>query len=65
MFKVTCLDDGRNYYFDAMTPYDAMCKMLYTLNLSNNMHDVTINKTESGKHLWLEHAGKTYVTPIE
>lgn len=59
MFTVTCLDDGTKYQFVAMSPYDALTKMVYYLNLSH-YQNVIINKTESGKHLYFEHCGKTY-----
>ena len=29
---VTCLDNGKQYYFNATNEYEAMEKMLYTLN---------------------------------
>ena len=61
MFVVTCLDNGKQYYFDAKTPYEALDKAKYYLNLKHKDEDVTINKTESGKHLYFEHYGMTYV----
>lgn len=60
MYKVWCLDDGKKFYFDAKTPYEAMRKMKYTLDLENEDKSCVINKTESGLHLWMEHTGKTY-----
>lgn len=60
MIKVTCLDDGIEYWFTAKTPLEAMQKMLYTLNLSAFDRNATINKTESGMHLYIDHNDKTY-----
>lgn len=59
--KVFCLDDGSTYIFEkGITPYEAMKKMLYFLNLKNNDPNAVINKTESGLHLYIDHCGKTY-----
>ena len=59
--KIFCLDDQKEYVFEkGITPYEAMKKMLYTLNIKNNDPDAVINKTESGLHLYLTHSGKTY-----
>ena len=57
--KVFCLDDGSIYTFLARTAYEAMEKMRYTLNLSRQ-EEAVINKTESGRVLYFDHAGKTY-----
>ncbi len=64
MIKVLCLDDGINYYFIAKTPYEAMQKMKYTLDLKEKDDNAVINKTESGRCLWFDHSGKTYSTLI-
>lgn len=58
-YTVVCLDDNRKYTFSAMSPYDAMKKMLYYLNL-RKYEEVIINKTTSGLHLYFEHSNKTY-----
>lgn len=57
---VTDLDSGIKYGFSAKTPYEAMRKMIYTLNISGKCN-AKINKTESGKHLYVEHNEHTYV----
>ncbi len=57
---VMCLDTGISYGFIATTLYEAMRKMIYTLNISNEDSDAVINKTISGEHLYIEHNGKTY-----
>lgn len=64
MFKVVCLDNGNNYYYQAKSPYEAMTKMKYVLDLSNKDSACIINKTESGKHLFMDHSGKTYAVRI-
>ena len=55
------LDTGAEYIFTAKTAYEAMQKMIYTLNISGKW-DAVINKTESGKTLYIEHNGNTYST---
>ena len=60
MIQVHHLGTNESYYFTANTPYEALRKMLYTLNLKHRDPDATINKTNSGLHLWLEHHGETY-----
>lgn len=60
MLRVMCLENGKEFYFDAKTPYEAMQKMKYTLDLEKEDKSCVINKTESGLHLWMEHTGKTY-----
>lgn len=59
MYYVKCMEDNKEYGFLAITAYEAMKKMIYTLNISGKC-EVKINKTESGKHLWFEYNGKTY-----
>lgn len=61
MIPVICLDNGKVYYYDARTPYEAMEKMRYYLNLKATDNDCVINKTETGKHLYIDHCGLTYV----
>ena len=61
MIPVFCLDDGKQYWFTASTPYEAMQKMKYTLDLSHTDKDAVISKTESGMHLYMDHGGKTYI----
>lgn len=60
MLWVKCLDDGKRCGFVTRTAYEALQKMIYTLNLSCKDDNAVINKTESGLHLWFEHSGKTY-----
>lgn len=60
MYRVFCLDDRKNYYYGASTPYEALTKHIYTLNLSDKDDTATINKTESGLHLYTIHRGKCY-----
>ena len=60
MLRVVCLDDGKHYWFDALTPMEAMRKMKYTLDCKYHDKNAVINKTETGTHLYMEHGGKTY-----
>lgn len=60
MKKVINLDTGEILYFDTLTPYIALINLMYYLNLKDNLGDSKINKTESGKHLWIERNGETW-----
>ena len=60
MITVLCLDDSKVYGFSAKTPYEAMQKMKYTLDVFHKDESAVINKTETGKCLYMEHSGKTY-----
>ena len=55
------LDTGTECIFTAKTAYEAMQKMIYTLNISGKC-DAVINKTENGKTLYIEHNGNAYST---
>lgn len=57
---VFCLDDKRDFVFLASSPYEAMCQMLYTLNLSHQDAEAKISLTKSGLHWTMDHCGKTY-----
>ena len=59
-YTVFDMETGTGYTFQAWSAYEAMQKMLYTLNLSRKDPDASINKTESGLHLYLEHCGSIY-----
>ena len=56
---VTNLDTGVKYIFIAKTAYEAMQKMIYTLNISGKC-DVVISKTESGNTLYFDYKDNTY-----
>ena len=58
-FIIYCLDTGAQYWYIARNAYEAMQKHAYYLNLSNKQ-EITINKTESGRHLFIEHDDKCY-----
>lgn len=64
LIPATCLDDGRVHYFSAKTPYEALNKMVYTLNIGCKDDNATINKTESNLHLYVEHSGKMYAVRL-
>lgn len=60
MITIICLEDGRKLEFMALTPYEAMIKCKYYLDLNKKDNNAKINKTISGLHLWMEHNGRTY-----
>ena len=61
MKKVLCLENGNEYYFDANNGYDAIQKMMYTLNISHEDKDANIELCNN--RTWnLTHNGKTYAT---
>lgn len=61
MKRIFCLDDGTAaLYCENNTPYEALKKMIYTLNINHYDEKAIINKTESGKCLFTVHNGKTY-----
>lgn len=57
---VVNMDTQEEYWFMDCTPYQALCRMLYCLNIKRRDNDARIHKTESGQHFWLEHRGVTY-----
>jgi hypothetical protein len=59
MIKVFCLDDGSEYLFSAASGYEAMQKMLYTLNLSHKDGNAE-GELCNGRSWSLKHNGKTY-----
>lgn len=61
MYTIKNLDTGAELGFTAQTPYEAMQKLVYTLNLKKHDNMATINKTENGLYLWLKHSGETWV----
>lgn len=60
VYKVLCLENGKQFWFMAQTAYIAMQKMIYYLNISCLDKDAVINKTISGEHLYVFHSGNTY-----
>jgi hypothetical protein len=63
MKKVLCLEDGMEYLFDATSGYDAIQKMLYTLDIAHKDCKAKIQLCNS--RTWsLEHNGKTYACAI-
>lgn len=61
---VRCLDTGEGLIFQAATPYEAMTKLIYYLNLSHKDEFAAINKTESNLHLYTIHNGKYWTIRI-
>jgi len=60
--KVTCLDTGESLWFQAHTAYEAMQKLLYTLNLKHKDDSAVVNMTGSCQHLFTIHCGKYWTT---
>ena len=56
--KVVCLDTGEGLWFQAGTAYEAMQKLLYTLNLKKKDDSAKINITKSCLHLFTIHCGQ-------
>lgn len=54
------LDTGVKYGFVATTPYEAMMKLKYTLDLKMRDPAANINKTESGRCLYMVHNGESW-----
>lgn len=63
-YKVVCLDTGVSYTFMAHSPYNALEKMAYYLNISHNAKNPLMPDLYD-KTLWFEHNGKTYATRID
>lgn len=60
MIYVTNLDTGATWGFVAKTAYEAMTKLKYTLDLSHKDPNAVINKTESGRCLYMDHSWNTW-----
>ena len=60
MINVFNLNTGTVWGFSAKTPYEAMTKLKYTLDLRNKDPNAKINKTESGTCLYMDHSGNTW-----
>lgn len=60
MIEVMNLDTGAIWGFSAKTPYEAMTKLKYSLDLKHIDPDARINKTESGRCLYMDHSGNTW-----
>ena len=60
------IDDNKTLYFDALTAYEAMTKLIYYLNTidGRNAQNLTINKTESNRFLYVIYREKTYATKM-
>ena len=60
MINIFNLDTGASWSFFAKTPYEAMEKLKYTLDLNHKDPAAKINKTESGRCLYMDHSGNTW-----
>lgn len=63
MKRVFCLDDGIEYFFVAISGYDAIQKMLYVLNISHKDNNAELELC-NGRTWSLTHYGKTYACMI-
>lgn len=54
------LDTHETLTFQAVTPYEAMQKLIYYLNLSHKDSAANVQMTKSGLHLFVIHHGRTY-----
>ena len=63
MKEVLCLDNGSKFIFAVSNGYDAIQKMLYTLNLKNKDDDAKVELC-NGRTWCLEHNGNTYACMI-
>lgn len=60
MINVLCLDTGATWRFLAATPYEAMEKLKYTLDLNHKDENAEICETKSGRCLYMDHSGQTW-----
>lgn len=60
LLHITCLETGDQYGYVASTPYEALKKHIYTMNLSHQDNTADIKITKSVLHLYTVHHGKTY-----
>ena len=61
LYHIVNLDTGAGYYFQAITPMDAMTQLRYTLSLRDGyLKDRPISKTESGSTLYLDTLNGTW-----
>lgn len=63
MIKILCLDDNSEYCFTANTPYEAMEKMRYTLDITRVDKNANINLYNT-RTLAMEHNEKIYACLI-
>jgi hypothetical protein len=64
--EVYCIDDKTSLYFSNGTPYQTMQKLIYYLSLSDgNAKTLRINKTISGRFLYVIYKDKTYCTKMD
>lgn len=65
MIAIKNMDTGKNYYFTARTPYEAMRMMREYLSYQNEKaKDIVIQKTESNRFLYFIFKGETYSTRL-
>lgn len=60
MYEIFCLDTDDKFYFQATSPFNALYKMLYTLNSRCEDRSAMIAPSATGKTLSFVHRGLTY-----
>lgn len=66
LHHIVNLDTHKGWYFQARTPYEAMCHLRYWLSCRDkNAEKCKINKTESGLHLYLIYRDETYSVRLQ
>lgn len=60
MIRIYNLDTHQSLYFCARTPYEAMEKLLYTLNLRKLDSETRIQLLGGGRTLTIVHCGETW-----
>mgnify|MGYP003571268855 CR=1 FL=1 len=64
LYGVKCLEDDYTLAFQANSPMEAMEKCLYSLNMKRQDDNAKIMTTKTGKHLYMEHCGRTFAIAI-
>jgi len=59
-YVIVGMDTGERFTFLARTAYEALQKLIYTLNLAHLDSAAAVQKTESGLHLYVVYNGNTY-----
>lgn len=61
LYRIHNMNTGAGWCFTAQTPYEAMTKLRYYLAIKDaKANDCVINKSESGKHLYLDYNDETW-----
>lgn len=60
LYEIRSLDSNIKYGFMATSPYDALLRLRYYLNLHHQDNNAEISMAASGRFLYLDHNGETY-----